>query len=166
MLNPDILRHPTAPAAAGFTLIEILVALAVLSLGLLGLAAMNLTALTNSQASYERSIAVMQANDLVERMWAGLCEVHDEGEFVESEADDIKAAWEDAHEDTLSALGWRSPALDYTDAVSGVAGTVVELQIIWDERTPQPGEPPTMQFTHRFRLPPVDCPSVPEETSS
>lgn len=159
MLRPAASPRMLADAS-GFTLIEILVALLILSIGLLGLAALQITSLQNSQASYERSIAVMQANDLVERMWAGICDLHDEdGEFVEAQANAIKAAWEDQHEDTLGGLGWTSPPLGYDDTISGTAGTVVELQIRWNERTPMSGEPGAMQFTHYFRLPRVNCAS-------
>ena len=143
--------------AAGFTLIEILVAVLILSVGLLGLAALNLTGLQGSQASYERSVAVMQANDLVERMWAGLCDLYDgDGDFVEAEANTIKGAWEAQQQGTLAGTGWSSPALVYQDAADSV-GTVIELTIRWNERTARDGEPATMEFVHNFRLPRVDC---------
>jgi len=149
-----------AQKAAGFTLIEILVAVLVLSVGLLGLAALNLTGLQGSQASYERSVAVMQANDLVERMWAGICDLHDDdGDFVQAEASNIKAAWEAQQQDTLAGTGWSSPDLVFDDTTSGSVGTVVQLQIRWNERTARNGEPATMEFTHHFRLPRVECSS-------
>ena len=78
MLTLRTRRFPRATHTSGFTLIEILIALLVLSIGLLGLAAVQFQSLQNSQASYERSMATMQARDLVERLWAGICDLYDE----------------------------------------------------------------------------------------
>lgn len=54
----------------GFTLLEALVALVVLSVGLLGIAAMQLKAIQSSHVSYNRSIATLAAQDAIERLWA------------------------------------------------------------------------------------------------
>jgi len=54
----------------GFTLTEILVALVVLSVGLLGLAALQITGLRNNQSAYYRSIATTLAYDMADRIRA------------------------------------------------------------------------------------------------
>jgi type IV pilus assembly protein PilV len=54
----------------GFTLVEILIALVILSVGLLGLAALQMSSLKLLSDSYYRSIAVIQANDMRDRMRA------------------------------------------------------------------------------------------------
>lgn len=56
--------------APGFSLIEVLVALLVLSIGLLGLAALQTTGLKLNHQSYERTQAVMQTYDIIDRMRA------------------------------------------------------------------------------------------------
>lgn len=56
--------------AGGFSLVEVLVALAVLSIGLLGLAALQTTGLKFNHQSYERTQAVIQAYDIIDRMRA------------------------------------------------------------------------------------------------
>lgn len=53
---------------AGFTLIEVLVAMVVLALGLLGLAAVQTTSLRNNQSAYFRSQATQLAYDITDRM--------------------------------------------------------------------------------------------------
>lgn len=53
----------------GLTLIEVLVALLVLSIGLAGMAAMHLSALKNASSSYYRSLASTIALDYEERLW-------------------------------------------------------------------------------------------------
>jgi type IV pilus assembly protein PilV len=61
-----------APNESGFTLIEILVAVVVLSLGLLGLAGLQVSSLNNNQTAYYRGIASQQAYDMADRMRANL----------------------------------------------------------------------------------------------
>lgn len=66
---PDIMvsRH----AIRGFTLTEALVAILVLSIGLLGVAGMQLKALQSAHAGYQRAIASLAAQDAVELLWSG-----------------------------------------------------------------------------------------------
>lgn len=55
---------------AGFTLIEVLIAIAILSFGMLGIAAMQITGVRANQGSYFRSQATFIASDMAERMYA------------------------------------------------------------------------------------------------
>ena len=57
-------------AIEGFSLIEVLVALFVLAVGLLGLAALQTTGLKFSHQSYERTQATLQAYDITDRIRA------------------------------------------------------------------------------------------------
>jgi len=52
----------------GFTLLEVLVALLVLSIGLLGLAGMQTLSLRNNQSAFQRSQAVVLAYDALDRV--------------------------------------------------------------------------------------------------
>lgn len=54
----------------GFSMIEVLVAFAVLSIGMLGIAAMLLSGQRSSQASFDRTQAVAMASDMLERILA------------------------------------------------------------------------------------------------
>ena len=54
----------------GATLIEVLVAMLILSVGLLGLAGMQMTALQSNQSAYYRSQATVLAYDVIDRMRA------------------------------------------------------------------------------------------------
>jgi type IV pilus assembly protein PilV len=63
-------RVRRARAANGFTLIEVLVALVVLSVGLLGVAALQLTSLRSNHGSAMRTQATYLAYDIVDRMRA------------------------------------------------------------------------------------------------
>lgn len=57
---------------AGFALLETLVALFILTFGLLGLSALQMKTLQVSHSAYQRSVANIIANDAVERLWANL----------------------------------------------------------------------------------------------
>lgn len=57
---------------AGFTLVEVLVTLMVLSIGLLGLAGLHATSLRASGSAYMLTQATMLANDMADRMRANI----------------------------------------------------------------------------------------------
>jgi type IV pilus assembly protein PilV len=59
----------------GFTLLEVLVAIVILSIGLLGLAGLQAVSLNNNQIAYYRSIASQQAYDMADRIRANLAGV-------------------------------------------------------------------------------------------
>ncbi|SER41432.1 type IV pilus assembly protein PilV [Vreelandella subterranea] len=76
----------------GFSLVEALIALLVLSLGLVGVAAMQLKALQSATQGYQRSVASVAAVDAQERLWATLepgqgCDAIDVGA--------VKTVWQD-----------------------------------------------------------------------
>lgn len=54
----------------GFTMVEVLVALVVLAVGLLGVAGMQMTALRGSNSSYQRSQAIFCIYDIMDRLRA------------------------------------------------------------------------------------------------
>lgn len=62
----------SARRLSGFTLLEALIAILVISLGLLGVAAMQLKAMQGAHVAYMRSIATLTAHDAVERLWVEL----------------------------------------------------------------------------------------------
>ena len=73
-MNAVMHAHPAGSPRdiRGVGLIEVLVAVAILAFGLLGIAALQATALRNSQSSYQRSQAVTQTYTVLDRMRANL----------------------------------------------------------------------------------------------
>lgn len=62
--------QPTRSRHDGFTLVEVLIALVVLSIGLLGLASLQTNALKFSHSGYQHSQATFLAYDILDRMRA------------------------------------------------------------------------------------------------
>lgn len=59
---------PVAASQSGFSILEIMVTLVVLSTGLLGVAGLQVDALRGNQGAYMASVAAQQAKDMAERM--------------------------------------------------------------------------------------------------
>ena len=82
-------------AQRGFSLIEALVALVVLSVGLMGVAAMQLKALQSANTGYQHSLASVAAVDAQERLWAALSTL-DSGETCEDlNLSTVEEAWKE-----------------------------------------------------------------------
>lgn len=60
-------HHDMRSSQHGFTLIELLIAVLVLSIGLLGLAALQAQSLRSNQSSYHRTQATILAYDMIDR---------------------------------------------------------------------------------------------------
>lgn len=136
---------------AGFTLIEALVALLVLSIGLLGVAAMQLKALQGAHAAYQRSIASLAAQDAQERLWKELAVVTDGAESITCPTTDnftsIESEW---HRNWVKYLpGLSSSPIDS----SNIADCEFLITVAWDEeRFGGGGE----SFAYTVRLPDDD----------
>lgn len=71
IVNGRIVRFETRPQAqSGFSLIEVMIASLVVSIGMLGIAGLQLVGMKGSHQSYMRHQATFMVNDLVERMRA------------------------------------------------------------------------------------------------
>ena len=96
----------------GFTLIEVLVALIVVSIGLLGLAGLQATSVRFNQQAYLRSQAVQQAYDMADRiranargMWDG---DYDDIDGTESDPACIDTDCSPADLATTDAVAWNA----------------------------------------------------------
>jgi type IV pilus assembly protein PilV len=64
--------YTTLPAARGFTLIEVLVAVLLFSIGLLGVAGLQTAGLKTTNQSYQRTVAITAMRDMADRMRANM----------------------------------------------------------------------------------------------
>ena len=74
-------RAPSDRRPAGFSLIEVLISVLVVSLGLLGAAALQATALRSNQGSYERTQVSILSQSLFDAMRANLAGL-DNGDYI------------------------------------------------------------------------------------
>jgi len=63
-------KHSIATRTNGFALLEVLIAVVVLSIGLLGIAGLQANGLRGNYSAYLRSQATVYANDIIDRMRA------------------------------------------------------------------------------------------------
>lgn len=140
--------HAPRSNASGLTLLEVLIAVVILSIGLLGLAGLQTTSLKFSTSAYYRTQATALAYGLADRMRSDR-EAALDGQFngaVEdpppacdpdmapgATAADALAAWR-------NALACRLPA--GTGAIAANGGDVT-ITVQWDDSR---GEDPPMQF--------------------
>ncbi len=69
VIHPEYLRQPAANER-GFTLLEVLVTVVIFSVGLLGIAGLQMTGMKQTHNSLLRSVATTQAVDIADRMRA------------------------------------------------------------------------------------------------
>ncbi|MGM0694657.1 MAG: type IV pilus modification protein PilV [Pseudomonadota bacterium] len=114
----------------GFTLIEALVALLVLSIGLLGVAAMQLKSLQGAHAAYQRSIASLAAQDAQERLWAELAsETETSGSITcptSTDAGTIQGDWR-------GEWGNYLPGFSNGSTIAEVSDCEFDIDVVWGE---------------------------------
>lgn len=117
------MMHRLANIPRGMTLIEVLIALLVLGVGLLGIAALQGVGLKTGHSAYARSQATMLAYDLADRMRA-------------RRSDTLSGSYDDNSTDA-DRIGWNSAvtALLGADATGTLVrnNAEVEIHITWTD---------------------------------
>jgi type IV pilus assembly protein PilV len=151
---PAVRRRPRQPDA-GFTLIETMVALLVLSVGLLGIAALHAQALAASGVAINRSMAVSLAGNMADRIranrgagtaYAGAaadnaCDAGANCSVAEMAAHDL-FVWESEIEQSLPG------GSGSIDVDTGANPDRYVVAVSWDE----PSEDDPVRFTLEFQL--------------
>lgn len=155
-----MVKQPS-PRQEGFTLIEVMMALAVLTIGLTGLAAMQLTAMQYSHSAHYRSMASTVVLDFEERLWLELADDDlacggDWASKVSALATDwnrANLATDDDEEGTVKhAL--RIPGLAIAPGTITSAGSVVQIPVSlsWTEARFGDIENTAESFTYNIRI--------------
>lgn len=127
----------------GFSLIEALIALLVLSIGLIGVAAMQVKALQSATAGYQRSVVTLAAVDVQERIWAELVQGTKCSDMVENVENEWAKYWFGGESDTPI----RHFSGDIEDNSADCEFNI--LITLSDNESSSAGE----TFTYAFRLP-------------
>ncbi|MCG5499673.1 type IV pilus modification protein PilV [Ectothiorhodospira lacustris] len=154
MLPACAVRYYRTGRYGGFSLTEVLVALVVLSIGLLGLAALQLNGLKGVHSAYQRTLAGVIAMDAGERLWMSLADG--------KEPEDIQAEW-------LSDWGNDTDSPGYTPGkatLPGLSASSIKpdpdpdpdrgwiITVRWSEgRFDEPSGQSVFEFEYRLTLP-------------
>lgn len=128
-IMPSVTRHEQA----GFTLLEPLIAMLIISIAAMGLAALVTRNMQQSVLSHERSMAVSQASSLMEQLWAGLCTLPEQG-FVT-----IESQWREqmrlSMDNSLRHANWEAAPLRHS-LMDDQLFYRVEAEISWGGKEP------------------------------
>lgn len=143
----------------GFSLIEALIALVVLSIGLIGVAAMQLKALQSATAGYQRSVVTLAAVDAQERLWAELaqltsaddCSVVTPQQARAPSSESVEEQWknwwrDDDASNPLRSVNWENSSIELSPTVDCQFTITIDLG-------EGPGDIDDDVFTYTFRLP-------------
>lgn len=151
---------------AGVSLIEVLVTMVVVSVGLLGVAALQLKALKNTYASFQRSLATLQAQDLADRLWANTCIFGDAGKLSSLNASppSVLKEWADFHSNSAATQlampswdGTTNTVLSYNTSSKSLTATIT---ISWKDVMVNQGQiagGDDQSLTQYVSIPTVTC---------
>lgn len=127
--------------SAGLTMVEILIALLVISIGLLGVAGLHAMSLRNNYDALMRSHASALASDIIDRMRANPGEVTVGGEYDDTTFESKPAVDDDSPQSIRDLNEWKTTLEtqlpdgkgDITVAVAGATKSV-RVEVQWGER--------------------------------
>ncbi|HET8700842.1 MAG TPA: type IV pilus modification protein PilV [Nitrococcus sp.] len=135
--SPYIPRSFATTRADGFTLLEVLIALLVLSVGLLGIAGLQLTSLRSNHSAYLRSQATLLAYDILDRMRANRAQAQTGGyDITIAGSSDLPSTGGTPTQAALDLNQWGTEVLALPEAKASVnvgADNVVDVSISWDD---------------------------------
>lgn len=150
--------HSSPHRAGGLSLIEVLIALVVLSIGLTGMAALHLNSLQSVHSAHYRSMASAISLDFEERLWLEVSTASD-ADLVDGcpntshVADELLEYWSNPQSgwDWSDAEKLQLPNLQVSvgDAVAGEAWTEIPITLAWAENRFRDQEMESFDYTVR-----------------
>jgi len=129
----------------GFTLIEVLIALIVSSIALLGLASGQLKSLQYATNSFNYTVSLIQANNAIERMWGDICDLQN-GDL----------AFDQAYISNLQPE-FDSYTLDFEGASVDNFDNNFTIKVKWDDERMTDGLDSQIAINAAFPQLPVNC---------
>ncbi len=117
----------------GFTMLELLIALVILSVGLLSLAGLQATGLRNNHSAYLRSQATVLAYNALDRMRANLAPALAGNYNIGLGVTTIPTSQPQALTDLTEWVGALSNTLPSGQGRINVAANIVTIQVQWDD---------------------------------
>ncbi|MBK1691998.1 type IV pilus modification protein PilV [Ectothiorhodospira mobilis] len=138
-------RSRIPPFQRGFSLTEVLVALLVLSVGLLGIAGLHLLGIQSIHSAQQRTLASVMAREAAERLWISLAV--DGTPDPRSVEGPWRTAWGAPGNDAPAAL--RLPGITGSDIdCDGAAPTTCTIRVRWAEgRFAREGDEAVFEYT-------------------
>lgn len=130
------------PAQAGFSLLEVLIAMLILAFGALGLAGLQMKTLQASHSAYQRGLANIIAADTVERLWANAAAAAPL--TVPQVQAQVQQRWTMTNNNNVTL-----PGLVTTIVEPAAGDTLYTVQITWDETR---FDDDNTSFSYSFRL--------------
>ena len=140
-------------AQQGFTLLESLIAMFLTAGAILGLGILHIKSVQQSQLAMQRTIANIQANDLVDSMWANRCSLSSKI------GDDWKGRWDSTQDEMTETdqIAMRQFLQDWTGEITpDPAPNQQQYKVVisWVNDKAAAGTEVTQQnFTYDFSLP-------------
>lgn len=138
--TPTQFARPLAACrpSGGFTLLEVLIALLILSVGLLGIAGLQLTGLRSNHSAYLRSQATILAYDLLDRLRANRAQAQSGGYNITiAGASDLPSISGSPTQAATDLNAWGSDLLALLPAaqasVAVAADNTVNVSVSWDD---------------------------------
>jgi len=128
-MNTNSSRH----SESGFTLLEVLIAMLVLSIGLLGLAGLQATGIRNNHSAYMQSQAISYGYDIIDQMRANRLSALS-GTYNIAIGDAAPTGTTIAETDLREWKNLIATSLLAGDASANVNGGVVTVVVQWDDR--------------------------------
>ena len=144
-------HHSIALRQRGFTLLEVLIAAFLLSIGLLGLASVQTMGLRYNQIAYHRTQATLLSYDMVDRMRANVVGVR-QGKYdlivTDSPPDEPKCLAVSCSAADIAIADIRQWSLQMQSVLPQGSGSVNKdavgtfiIHVMWDDREPTSGTP-------------------------
>jgi type IV pilus assembly protein PilV len=137
--SPQSISPDSARGQRGFSMVEVLVAAVVLSIGMLGLAGLQMRTLRNNQSALERAVAVVETHAIADALRADRVNASN-GVF------DIALGAADPSGVTFAAIivaGWRTNLRNELGANATGAidcnGNLCQITVRWEEHTSAAG---------------------------
>lgn len=111
---------------SGFSLLEVLISVLILSFGLLGMAGLQLKSLQSGHSAYQRTLATVIAMDAGERLWANSASL--DPLTTEELQIQWQTDWQNGDDGRLTL-----PGLTASIVAPGAGETTFVITINWDE---------------------------------